>query len=96
MLGMPELISAAELLGGFDDIQPMILPAPSRACIKTIKDKIEGIRPNYPEYKNTVLYQDDRCKRWMHVCNVTLQNGVQPLASVPAPSPSFASLDKEH
>lgn len=81
MVPMP---SAAELFGGFDS--SIKRPAPSRAELKDLKElqrNIEVFRPGYPEYRNTVLYKDDRCRRWVHVCDVTLEEGVKPKSYVP-------------
>ena len=62
----------------------------SRKDNKAVQDlikKVYDVRPGYREYQNTTLYQDDRCKAWVHVCNVTLENGVKSVNYVSQPCP---------
>jgi hypothetical protein len=55
--------------------------------IKKIEKVINEIRPNYPEYDNVKLYKDKHCSTWVHVCEATLETGINPVKYVPQPLP---------
>jgi hypothetical protein len=55
--------------------------------IKKIEKVINEIRPNYPEYDNVTLYKDNHCSTWVHICEATLETGINPIKYVPQPLP---------
>jgi hypothetical protein len=50
--------------------------------IKEIEKVIKDIRPNYPEFNNTLLYKDEYCSMWAHVCEASFETGIVPVKFV--------------
>jgi hypothetical protein len=92
-----ELMPAAEFLAqqkiklfeekNDQEVKFPYLPFEERKHIKNIGKVVKDIRPNYPEYHNTKLYNDDHCKMWVHVCEATLETGITPVMYVPQSLP---------
>jgi len=58
-----------------------------RKDIKKIENAIKEIRPNYPEYDNAILYEDEHCSTWVHVCEASVESGITPVLYVAQPLP---------